>query len=238
MSLILTSDLLPRVEETREQNIPKILFFDLCEIKQRFDMNIKNIEKQFVVADNLIQQEKMSEAKMIWRSQIAFLDSAFDFYMHELTQYGLMKIYKNEWPKTEKYNNIQVKMNIVEDALKNITDSSWFEQFVNSLYSETTLMSFDSIKQQLNLLDLSLKDISDIAYYKLGGTEKTSEHLKRRINELFKRRNEIVHQADRSLKNAKENPITEADVKDYIADIKAIVMAIQTVVLEKENHTK
>ena len=41
--------------------------------------------------------------KDILRSQVVFLDSAFDFFMHEATKYGMVQIFQGIWEKTEKY---------------------------------------------------------------------------------------------------------------------------------------
>ena len=82
-------DLSPRLEGIREKKSSKIVRFQLSEIKEHFDENIGNVEKQFYVAEELVKAQKISEAEMIWRSQVVLVDSAFDFYMHELSKYGM-----------------------------------------------------------------------------------------------------------------------------------------------------
>lgn len=44
------------------------------------------------IVGELLESGKVIEGENIWRAQIIFLASALDFYMHELTKYGLCEI--------------------------------------------------------------------------------------------------------------------------------------------------
>ena len=61
---------------------------------------------------DLLKSGKIIEGENIWRAQIVFLASALDFYMHELTKYGLCEIYNENWERTDKYENLQVNMTV------------------------------------------------------------------------------------------------------------------------------
>ena len=82
-------DLMPRQEETREKisSASNIVKFQLNEIEEHFDENLQYIQSQFYIADELVQSQREEEARNIWSSQIVFLESAFDFYLHELTKF-------------------------------------------------------------------------------------------------------------------------------------------------------
>ena len=57
----------------------------------------------------------------------------------------------------------------------------------------------------------------------------TNDYLltfKRRLNELFSRRNIIAHQSDRAHTDAQVNIITKEIVQNFICDIEKIVRAI------------
>lgn len=83
-------DLVLRAEETREKNrtIPNIVKFQLNEIEQHFNENLRYIQSQFDIADELLENAREIEAENIWSSQIVFLESAFDFYLHKLTKFA------------------------------------------------------------------------------------------------------------------------------------------------------
>ena len=84
-----------RNENTREKVQRKVVRFEIRQIRQHFEESLCAIHAQFTVADDLWHSGKKEEAENIWRAQIIFLASAFDFYMHELTKYGLCEIYED-----------------------------------------------------------------------------------------------------------------------------------------------
>ena len=86
-------DLASRREGTREKVFPAIVKFCLNEIKEHFDENLGYIREQFCMADERVENGKEDEAENIWSAQIVFLESAFDFYLHELTKFGLSEMF-------------------------------------------------------------------------------------------------------------------------------------------------
>lgn len=226
-------DLMIRNEDTREKFHTKVVRFELDQIMQHFAESIQAIYTQFEVADELIESGKKSEGENIWRAQIVFLTSAFDFYMHELTKYGLCEIYDENWERTEKYSNLQVGMKTIEIALKSGEDIDWFLEYINDYYKAITMVSYESVKDQLNLLGIDLKNIADRTFYQRGGKERTKEKLRRRLNELFSRRNIIAHQSDRAHADAQVKNITKEIVQDFMDDIQRIVNSINEEVMNK-----
>ena len=226
-------DLMIRNEDTREKFHTEVVRFELDQIMQHFTESIQAIYTQFEVADELIAYGKIKEGENIWRAQIIFLTSAFDFYMHELTKYGLCEIYDENWERTEKYSNFQVGMKTIEIALKSGEDIDWFLEYINDYYKAITMVSYESVKDQLNLLGIDLKNVADRAFYNRGEREKTRDKLRRRLNELFSRRNIIAHQSDRAHTDAQVKNITKEIVQDFMDDIQRIVNSINEEVMNK-----
>ena len=54
--------------------------------------------------------------KDIYRSQIVFLESALDYYMHCLGIYAMVQMYNNHWDKTRGYSDLKVPIDKVMDA--------------------------------------------------------------------------------------------------------------------------
>lgn len=215
-----------RNEDTREKFRTQVIRFELDQIMQHFRETIQAINAQFDVADELLEAGKMMEGENIWRAQIVFLASALDFYLHELTKYGLCEIYNENWDRTEKYENLQVNMRVIEVALKSGEDIDWFLEYINSYYQKITMVSYESVKDQLLLLGINIADVADKAFYQSGADEKTKDKLKRRLNELFSRRNIIAHQTDRAHTDAQIKNITKEIVEGFIYDIEKIVNSI------------
>lgn len=219
-------DLVARIEDTRNKFHTEVIRFELDQVIQHFTETIQAINSQFDIADELIKAGKVTEGENIWRSQIIFLTGAFDFYMHELTKYGLCEIYNENWSRTDKYENLQVNMKVIEMALKSGEDIDWFLEYINDYYKTITMVSYESVRNQLNLLGISPLTVADRAFYQRNGTEKTKDKLKRRLNELFGRRNIIAHQTDREHTDAQVKNIKKETVQDFIYDVKKIVDAI------------
>lgn len=228
-------DLMPRQEETREKisSASNIVKFQLNEIEEHFDENLQYIQSQFDIADELVQSQREEEARNIWSSQIVFLESAFDFYLHELTKFGLSEMFVGNWDKTEKYNNLSVKMSIVDKALNAREDTEWFLEFVNGFYRELTLVSYKSVKDQMNLLGLELQDIADSVFYEMGSNIKTKDKLENCLEGLYHKRNVIAHQSGRRHSDAQREEVTKVMVEKYIEEIEKIVRKIQDLARQK-----
>lgn len=222
-----------RLEGTRDKTITRVVKFNLDQILGHFKETIAAVKSHFDTADQLVTLYKISDAEYIWRAQIVFVAGALDFYMHELTKYGLCEIYENKWDKTEKYNNIELPLSVLEKALRAGEEADWFIEYINSYYQTVTMISYESIKDQLNLLGIEYKEVADTAFYQLGSTEKTIDKLKRRLNELFYRRNIIAHQTDRLHSNAEIKDISKDIVEEFIIDVEKIVVSIDAEIRKK-----
>lgn len=226
-------NLTSRKEDTRDKFHTEVIRFNSKEILQHFLESINAIKRQFALADELLENNRNIEAENIWRAQVIFLASSFDFYMHELTKYGLCEIYDENWDKTEKYSNIQIKMKILEVALKSGEDIDWFLDSVNNLYRTVTMVSYESVKDQFNLLGIDLSEVAYKSFYQRGSHVKPKDKLRKCLEDLYNRRNFIAHQADRTHTDAQIKDITKEMVEGYISDIQKIVKSI-----DEEINTK
>lgn len=231
-------ELTPRIEEQRNKNEVKfrVVEFDLNEIKSHFDENILNIENNFEIVNKMISIDEIEKSKNIMRSQIVFLESAFDFYLHELSKCGIVKIFNGNWPKTERYNNLKVEMKFIDDAIKNPESYEWLLDYINEKIKREVYISLESMKDQLNLLGIKFEDVINIAFNNKFTPEGNPLNGKQIIQELFIRRNEIAHQSDRNHFNAEQNDITKEYVSNCIENIKSIVSVIHDIAVAKKNE--
>lgn len=223
-----------RGEPTRDKLLPpRAEMFALNEIKQHFDESIESLSAQFDLAEDLISQGKQENACDIWRSQLVFLDGALDFYIHELSKYGILKMFNGEWEKTQKYQNLTMTMSTVETGLRSPESCQWLADYLDSALGKDTYMSFSTVKDQMNLLGLDLKEIADEAFCVQGSRDNTKDQMKDWLNRLFFRRNRIVHQSDRESRDAQRAPVERADVQAFVDQIQKIVEAIQNCAARK-----
>ncbi len=229
--------LAPRVEDIRDkQSVQVVVEFDLAQIKERFDQNLASISKQFDIAEVMRTEGKVEECETIWRSQVVFLESALDFYIHEVSKYGMLNIFSGNWGKTEKYNNYQVPLKYVEEGFKHPESKNWLLQYLNERFSTEVYLSSESMKNQLNLLGLFFETVMEKAFPKPSTPVATYREGKKVVKELFERRNQIAHQTDRKHNDAVPNTISKEYVEQCFADVKAIADSIQAIAIEKNNE--
>lgn len=226
-------ELSARKEETRSKMIPPVVRFEITEIKRHYDESISIVEEMFTIAQELQKNGNEPQAENIWRAQVVFIVSAFDFFMHEITKFGLGKIFDGVWESTIKYRNICINLDVLNVALKAGESSEWFIEFVNEQFATATMVSYTDVKDQINLLGLDIQMLADDTFYQQGATEKTLDKLKRRLNGLFAKRNVIAHQSDRRHADAEVMDIAEETVRGYIYDINNIVNNIVKQIVRK-----
>ena len=78
-----------------------------------------------------------------------------------------------------------------------------------------------------------MEEVAEKAFYQQGSSEKTLVKMKRRLKELYDRRNAIAHQMDRSHTDASICTITDDTVDDFISDITKIVDSVLDVAKSK-----
>lgn len=222
-----------RQENVRSQQQTRhVVHFNLQEIKDRFDDSIRNIEKKFDIYDQLLESAKVDEGKDILRSQIVFLESTIDFFLHEMTKYSYYKMFSNEWDKTSQYKRFNVRMEIVEKGLSSGDSKEWFFEYVNDTFNRVVFLSSESMKDQLNSIGIPFKDVMHHVFTEKN--EETSVKKARKfIENLFNRRNVIAHQNDRNHDSALQNDIDRNYVKENIETIKKIAQEIYMIANSK-----
>lgn len=188
---------------------PRIVF-DLQPILDRFNSNITDIRSHFQTADDLLalQPPKQIAAEDIWRSQIVFLDSALDFYIHEIVKYGIIKMFNGEWPESNDYKKMKVRLSFAIDLAQNPNSASMLLEEIDEMNKYNCFMG-KKIKDALKFIDIS---------YRLTSTQ---EKL---LIDLYNRRNQIAHQADRISGQQQKQSITKNYVENFINKIETFVV--------------
>ena len=225
--------LTPRIENQREaQPITPPVQFSLDEIKQHFIDSMNTVKAQYDVADSLATEGNTDGCKTIWRSQVVLAEGLMDFYIHEMSKYCLFRMFTGHWDKSEKYATFMVPMGKVEEAIAATESKDWFFTYLNNRFSRDVFISKESMRDQLNLIGIGFSQVMSKAFP--SDKEETSTKQGAQIVEdLFRRRNIIAHQNDRSHASAKQNDITKEFVSDYISNIEVIVNSIHRVAEEK-----
>lgn len=218
-------------KKDRVQKIPKSLAFSHEEIKIHFRENIKYIEDSLKVLDNN-KLNKEDEANIL-RSRIMFLDSAIDFYMHEITKYGMKKMFDGQWKRNDKYLDFKINLDTLH-TISELNEREFFNDVINKSISSDTFMDFNSIKKQLNMIGLDINVISRKVFYEKGDNASPINKLKDFLNSLYYRRNRIAHQSDRDPATGRRGEIDRDFVKININTVIGIVSAIDDEIVKKD----
>lgn len=223
--------LTPRIEAVREgRKIEPPKHFSLDEILEHYKESLSAVKDQFIVADEMLKSGNETGCKMIWRSQVVLSEGLMDFYIHELSKYCLFQMFSGQWEKSEKYNNFMIPMVKVEEALNAAESKEWFFEYLNARLSRECYLASEMMKDQLNLIGIGFADAMKNAFSDEDDPVKAGQ-LK--IQGLFKRRNEIAHQNDRSHASAEQTDITKQYVEEYIASVNTIVLQIHKIAVNK-----
>ena len=225
--------LTPRKENQREAlPITPPVQFSLDEIMQHFVESMNSVKAQYNVADALVTEGNTDGCKTIWRSQVVLAEGLMDFYIHEMSKYCLFRMFTGHWDKSDKYGAFMVPMEKVEEAIAATESKDWFFAYLNNRFSRDVFISKESMRDQLNLIGIGFSQVMVNAFP--SDKEETSiKQGSQIVEDLFRRRNIISHQNDRSHASAKQNDITKEFVSDCISKIEAIVNSIHIIAVGK-----
>lgn len=208
-------DEIPRITETRDKKVITKISFDYSNIQKHWKENINDVENKFSIAKSL-EKTNLEQAKEIWRSQIVFIDSTLDFYIHEVIKFGIIKIFNEEWPSTNKFMNLKISLKFAIDLAKTPENANSLLSEIDEINQKNCFMSYDNIKRQLDIIGITI------------------DHSKKNIiDEIYQRRNQIAHQSDRLPENPIKQEIKESTVLQYIQEIKAFISDIDSKILSK-----
>lgn len=223
-----------RNENSRSSLVPDMHITKLDEMLNQMNENIESVQGKFRVAERLLELGDTDAAKDIYRSQIVFLESALDYFMHCLGIYAMQQMYLGNWNKTEGYKDLKVPIDRVMHAITHPEDSEWIDDVIVSHHASKTYMSPKEIKEQFTLIigkDFFDK-VADEMYYDQTSRVKTDAKLKENLDVLFKRRNKIAHQADRDHKTGNLFDIGKENVESAIDTIKTFVYCTYSLLTE------
>ena len=205
-----------RKEDCRLPSQPVVKKFNISEIKQHFFDSIKKVEDLTVI------YKKINDESIL-RAQIVFLDSAFDFFMHEITKFCLSEMFEQNWERTS--NNLKINLNQLHKILDEENRNEIFLECINSMYRSVSIISYESIQQQFNLLGLDCKTIS-YKSFKKDNKNQSKEALRKFFDCLYSKRNCIAHQSSRSHLDATIKSFSPEFLSEAIATTKKVVTVI------------
>ena len=228
-------DVEARVEGSRES---KIIYnwHSPDELKNIFNECLNDSNKLLDYARK-IENKDFGISCDIYRQLIVNIESIFDYFCHSIIKYGFLKIYNNEREKTEKYYHFQISLKDVEEIINNNSEFSeaLFLKAVDNKMKGYTLMKYSEIKDNFNYIDPQLFLEAAKIFAKKKNDNDNLKVIRLFLDELYHRRNTIVHQNDRDYATGKKYKISYLDVLSYTNRLKEIVFSICEALKNKSN---
>lgn len=203
----INTDLSERMTDCRDKLISHIVIPDLTLIERNFQSAIDSVNQNLAFLE-AVTEEGIKDN--ILRAQIVFLESAFDSLCHSLIKFGFDKVYKEEWAKTERFDNFLIPMSVIK-AVKESEDEKYYEDYLNEKISPMTFLDPSILKDNLNLIYPEM--LKEIARETYPNDKQPLSSLKKDLKGIYGRRNFIVHQDDREHKTLEKRSITKMEVE-------------------------
>lgn len=215
-----------RQSGTQEQKGSDLLTLD--NINRHFKDTIKEIKAQYSIYKKLPKSslEESRLADNILRSQVFFLDSALDLYVHDIVKYGFKNMLSSKWEKESENKDVLV-VTVKFTILKKCMDSDGNDEIKDLLLSELgysirTCMKYDAILKHLNMVGINLpSNYTDT-------NEQDYKDMKKDIDNLSNRRNKIGHNSDLDA-NKEKIKIEHSTVFYWIQKVEFLQQLIHTV---------
>ena len=217
-----TLELNERKTEARESAVVSCVVFDLNQIQDNFHNSLQTINNNLSKAKELEDEGKNEIAEEMYRFLVASLESSFDYFIHCVVKLGFKEMYLQERNPTEEYKRFSIPLSVVMNLLSDTTNPNPLIDYVNERTSTVTYLSYTKLKEALMLIDETLLSSAIQELYP------NSEHndLKSFIDDIYSRRNFIVHQDDRENTTGVKINITYSDVEKYKKELVKLVQCI------------
>lgn len=130
------------------------------------------------------------DASDLLRAQVVLAVSAFDFYIHEVTVFGMVAVFEGRRPPTQAFLKYRVSVGAVSVGMS-AHSSSWFEAEIREQHSFQSFQQPDKVADAIRLFS-DVKLWQEIA----SMMARTEKDVKDQLKLIVDRRNKIAHEAD------------------------------------------
>lgn len=153
----------------------------------------------------------------ILRAQLVLVVSALDYFVHEVTRIGMLQILRGTRQPTKHFDSFKVT---TTSALAAVTDSTggWLESEIRTQHAFLAFQKAEKIADAIRMIH-STPLWRDVA----GRMHRPEDDVKRELDLIVSRRNQIAHEADLDPANVGVRyPISEHDVNSAIVFVSEI----------------
>lgn len=193
--------------------------------KIHFEQNIERVKHLGAIYKSINNQTtSILDISDILRAQYVMLVSALDHFIHEVVRIGMIETYNNSRKPTKTFKEFILSIPeeiLFKKAIMEVKNNQWLDYQIRHRNGFKSFQRADKIGEAILLIkDIKLWDeIEDIL-----GTD--SKILKKKLNLIVERRNQIAHEADIEPTYQTLRNIESRDINDSIEFIENLVRAI------------
>jgi hypothetical protein len=170
----------------------------------------------------------------ILRAELVMVVSALDHYVHEIVRLGMLEAYQGERNKTQQFLRFSLSLENTLRMVENPNDTTWLEEEIRLKHSYQSFQQADKIAEAIRLISDSKLWI-EVA--KIINVNKTDQLVKKELDLIAKRRNQIAHEADiQATPFGNRWEIDEPMVEEAVQFIEKVAEAIYQVISVNQNN--
>jgi len=193
--------------------------------KTHFEQNIIRVKNLGAIYESInTQTTPILDLSDILRAQYVMLVSALDHFIHELVRLGMIDVYNGNRKPTKEFKEFIFSTNkktLFDKAIMEEKSDIWLNHQIRYRNGFKSFQEADKIKEAMLLITDT--DIWEEVTTTLEGDVR---QIKRKLNLIIDRRNQISHEADIEPTYQELRTIYIDDVKDSIIFIESLVEAI------------
>ncbi len=192
-------------------------------VKLHFEQNIIRV-KNLGLIYNTIGTSSTLDLSDILRAQYVMLVSALDHFIHELVKFGMLEIYNGNRKVTKKFKQFILSTDkdiLFQKAIMEEKNDVWIDYQIRHRNGFKSFQEAEKIKEAISLIiDTNIwEEITT-------NSESGFQQIKRKLNLIIDRRNQISHEADIEPTYQELRTIYIDDVKDSILFIESLINRI------------
>lgn len=206
-----------------------------------FNEQIKSCKELYAIyaylKNNLAFPQDLSD---LLRAQVVYAVSALDKLLHELVKKGMIEIFNNSRPITNKFSTFGISLNtlmkIQEVTYIEMPQSAeetaiyWFEQEIILKHKILSFQDPDKISEALSFIWVEehkwQKIHSNITQPIASLPNMIEKDIKTYLKNIVMRRNQIVHESDYDISSNTKNTIDENETKNIVEFIQLVGKSI------------
>lgn len=197
---------------------------------QQFRKNVESLNSLTIIYDYLNEHRlgDVIELDKVLRAQYVLLVSAFDFYVHDVVRSGMIETLEGEREQSKAFEKFSIPLKYIQAIMRSDSLESK-KAFVSKAIKEVT--EKDSYQAPQNVeRALSLIAVSKIWSTIANDLAMPANDIKRRLNLIVNRRNQIAHEADYDTLKAAKRSMSQEDMSDTLQFVTNVVEAIDRAV--------